>query len=394
MTTTGGAELISSTGFFSSSNPTASSDMYLSIMGNDTYTLQFGQVLAGSATASPATATNPVTFTYDGTSSSLTSIAADLEANLATLLKPAGNANVYDFSVSVENGRLHISEANGYDFALLGFESVGAGRISAALGDNQSGTGSVTSKLLDDTSVGLTASTTATSPTLAATEVTMAFAPAATAAASDTYSFEITDGSATAVISNVLYDGYTTTDTSMLAAINSALTSSGLSSVMTVAYDSTAKEFTLTHALGKEVRIQNFQSDNSQNLLIAAGAGTTGVTRYLDDNYTSASGQAVRNIAITSASLASDAVGIIDAALEDVASERANLGAIQNRLDHTINNLTNISTNTSASRSRIQDTDYGMETANLAKAQIIQQAATAMLAQANQSAQSVLSLLQ
>jgi flagellin len=163
---------------------------------------------------------------------------------------------------------------------------------------------------------------------------------------------------------------------------------------MTVAYDSTAKEFTLTHALGKEVRIQNFQSDNSQNLLIKAGTGTTGVTRYLDDNYTSASGQAVRNIAITSASLASDAVGIIDAALEDVASERANLGAIQNRLDHTINNLTNISTNTSASRSRIQDTDYGMETANLAKAQIIQQAATAMLAQANQSSQSVLSLLQ
>jgi flagellin len=63
-------------------------------------------------------------------------------------------------------------------------------------------------------------------------------------------------------------------------------------------------------------------------------------------------------------------------------------------LEYTVSNMTNISTNTSASRSRIEDTDYGVETANLAKAQIIQQAATAMLAQANQSAQSVLSLLQ
>ena len=75
-------------------------------------------------------------------------------------------------------------------------------------------------------------------------------------------------------------------------------------------------------------------------------------------------------------------------------SQRAYLGAIQNRLDHTVSNLTNIATNTEASRSRIMDADYGAESANLAKAQIIQQAATAMLAQANQSAQSVLSLLQ
>ena len=59
-----------------------------------------------------------------------------------------------------------------------------------------------------------------------------------------------------------------------------------------------------------------------------------------------------------------------------------------------MSNLTNIATNTEASRSRIMDADYGAESANLAKAQIIQQAATAMLAQANQSAQSVLSLLQ
>jgi len=63
-------------------------------------------------------------------------------------------------------------------------------------------------------------------------------------------------------------------------------------------------------------------------------------------------------------------------------------------LEHTINNLTNIVTNTQASRSRIMDTDYAAETTELARSQIIQQAATAMLAQANQQPQSVLSLLQ
>jgi flagellin len=84
----------------------------------------------------------------------------------------------------------------------------------------------------------------------------------------------------------------------------------------------------------------------------------------------------------------------IDNALSYVSKEMSKLGAIQNRLDHTVSNLTNIVTNTEASRSRIMDTDYGAESASLARSQIIQQAATAMLAQANQSAQSVLSLLQ
>jgi flagellin len=91
---------------------------------------------------------------------------------------------------------------------------------------------------------------------------------------------------------------------------------------------------------------------------------------------------------------ATAAISSIDNAIEYVNSQRASLGAIQNRLDHTVSNLTNISTNTEASRSRIMDADYGQESAALAKAQIIQQAATAMLAQANQSSQSVLSLLQ
>ena len=81
-------------------------------------------------------------------------------------------------------------------------------------------------------------------------------------------------------------------------------------------------------------------------------------------------------------------------AIEQVSQSRAQMGAYQNRLISTVNNLTNVVTNTEQSQSRIKDTDYSKETTELARSQIISQAATAMLAQANQSPQMVLSLLQ
>ena len=87
------------------------------------------------------------------------------------------------------------------------------------------------------------------------------------------------------------------------------------------------------------------------------------------------------------------AVGIIDEALEKVNTQRANFGAGINQLTYAADNMGNISTNMSASRSRIEDTDYAVATTALAKTQIIQQAATAMLAQANQQPQSVMALL-
>jgi flagellin len=88
------------------------------------------------------------------------------------------------------------------------------------------------------------------------------------------------------------------------------------------------------------------------------------------------------------------AITAIDHAITDVASAQARSGAFQNRLDASISVLSESSENASAARSRILDTDYATETTALAKAQIVQQAATAMLAQANQQQQSVLALLQ
>ena len=91
---------------------------------------------------------------------------------------------------------------------------------------------------------------------------------------------------------------------------------------------------------------------------------------------------------------ATAAITDLDQAISTVDAYRSTLGAVVNRLNYAADNLTNISTNTAASRSRILDTDYAAATTELARTQIIQQAATAMLAQANQSSSSVLSLLQ
>ena len=88
-----------------------------------------------------------------------------------------------------------------------------------------------------------------------------------------------------------------------------------------------------------------------------------------------------------------DALAIIDNALGEINSSRADLGALQNRFDHTINNLANIQENVSASRSRIEDTDFAAETAMMTKNQILQQAGTSILAQANQLPQAALSLI-
>ncbi|MAI07234.1 MAG: hypothetical protein CBC47_09005 [Alphaproteobacteria bacterium TMED87] len=110
---------------------------------------------------------------------------------------------------------------------------------------------------------------------------------------------------------------------------------------------------------------------------------------------TSGSGslQAVANVDIKTSAKASSALETIDGAIEKISSVRAGLGALQNRLDHTINNLTNVSTKTQEAVSRIVDADFAEETAKLTRAQILQQAGTAMLAQSNQSKQSVLALL-
>jgi flagellin len=102
----------------------------------------------------------------------------------------------------------------------------------------------------------------------------------------------------------------------------------------------------------------------------------------------------VSAVSISSQAGAAAAMAVFDSALDKISSGRGDLGAVQNRLQSTVNNLTTTSTNLSDAKSRIEDADFSAESTALAKAQILSQASTAMLAQANQSQQSVLKLLQ
>ena len=135
-------------------------------------------------------------------------------------------------------------------------------------------------------------------------------------------------------------------------------------------------------------------SSQSANGITVGGANYAyaGLAR----NYTQAttvSSAGISSVDISTASGAQSSLNVLDKAINTVTDLRASMGAYQNRLSAAISNLETTSMNLQASRSRILDTDYAKETTNLAKSQIITQAATAMLAQANQSAQSVLALL-
>ncbi len=118
------------------------------------------------------------------------------------------------------------------------------------------------------------------------------------------------------------------------------------------------------------------------------------LTGFRETNHLTGAGGNVDAVDVSTVAGANKAIGIIDKALEQVSEVRGDLGAVNNRLDFTINNLSNVSENVAAARSRIEDADFAQESANLSRAQVLQQAGTAMLAQANAAPQQVLSLLQ
>jgi len=228
----------------------------------------------------------------------------------------------------------------------------------------------------------------------------------------------------------------TTTDLTALAtAINDQTSKTGVVAALSLDQTSIA----LTESSGKDIKIQDFNSsaattsqevninitggDSSTAVKLAAGNGKTGDSTVVGGNIEfkssatsfsvksdlegsegglfegskevlqSSSLQSVDEVDISTVAGANAAIDIIDGALANIDSNRADLGAVQNRFTSTISNLSVSIENVSAARGRIQDTDFASETANMTKNQILQQAGTAMLAQANQLPQAVLSLL-
>ena len=142
-------------------------------------------------------------------------------------------------------------------------------------------------------------------------------------------------------------------------------------------------------------------ADASSLVTVAGGDGTLAIAATVTTNggqdFIASTETGTRTIDLISVATRVEAtitIGSVDAALEDVDTIRAGLGAVQNRFESTIANLNNVSENLSAARSRIQDADIALETAAMTKASILQQAGVAILAQANQTPQLALSLLQ
>ena len=338
------------------------SKLFLEMLGADSYAFTLD--------------TAAISFAYDGTSANRDTIAQSIETTLNAL---GGDT----YSVVNANGRVEITNQSNSAMALSAFTSTGSGKIVASTVAEDAGAQGV-SEILDDTVAAVSASTVAAG-TPTATGVDLSFT------ADDTYSFKISDGVRTAVVDATAVDVTGNDATGMLAAIDYGLKQAGMDTSITAAH--AAGVITLTQAAGREISISDFLSNGVGSMLVDGDTNTTGISRYLDDGQGTGAAT-VSQIDIETSTGASDAIAIIDRALQDVSTERAQLGAVSNRLDHTISNLGNITISTEGAQSRVEDADFAEATSSLTKSQILTQAATAMLAQANASKQSVLSLLQ
>ena len=151
---------------------------------------------------------------------------------------------------------------------------------------------------------------------------------------------------------------------------------------------STTTEFNTKKLLNGDVA-----SGSELTFHIGANSGQNTTLAIRDMGATANLNVGTGSINVTTQSGANAAIATVDSAITEVSSERSKLGAMQNRLEHTINNLSTSEENLTAARSRIKDVDMAKEMMNMSKQQILQQAGTAMMAQANQMPQGVLQLL-
>ena len=295
-----------------------------------------------------------------------------------------------------------LSADNGVTGAFT-IEGAKSATITTTNGDSAKDVATAVNKVSGDTGVTATASTSVK-------------LDASTMSASGTIGFSIGTQAITANAS-------ATDMTTLATAINDKSTTTGVTAEVDDAGD-----LILTDSSGEDIELTGFSNttagNDTINVISLKSDGTDGVTDTLteggdvdirvagtvsltsDNTFkTSTVGGTISAAAATSTLDSVDgadlttisgsqaAIATIDGALSKIDSNRADLGALQNRFSHTISNLANISENVSASRSRIQDTDFAVETAVMTKNQILQQAGTSILAQANQIPQAAISLI-
>jgi flagellin len=160
-----------------------------------------------------------------------------------------------------------------------------------------------------------------------------------------------------------------------------------------VTVSSVGEVLKIEDSAGRSISAFSLTGATTANVVFTAATGSN-VTGSSESDSVFHGSAAIHSLAISDKAGANAAIASLDSAIKAVSNERSTMGSVINRLTYAADNLASISTNTSASRSRVLDTDYAQATTELARTQIVQQAATAMLAQANQQPSSVLSLLQ
>ena len=359
-----------------------------------------GNYLDGSSTNASAAMAAAVSANFGSDVATLTS---KLDA-LMTKVNGAHANSVFEYEINSSNKSVTIKQRDGGEILIGGFVTATTHKtLTAAL---SAPSGQATAQTLQfyghDKATAATAVGTQGIATSATLKVT----------GDDVYSMTISDGTQSYSASNLIVDTSDTTSTTNFAAsIEDAL----LGSKIGVSMDNSGNIY-FSRTDGGAIILQSFTSSNGStgtwtpgssqgNTVALAGTGTVAGASIVTgsssssssgsgSSYTTTGGTSISGMTITTQNNASAAIAIIDSALSYVQTERSNLGAITNRLTYTVDNLTNAMTNAASARSRVLDTDYAAETAELARTQIIQQAATAMLAQANQQPQTVLALLQ
>ena len=325
---------------------------------------------------------------------------------------------------SVENGYGTAAAGEQSDLASLGFNEINGTTVystvvtssaiaasdnikinGVAIGDSASGSAADKALAINNANAGVTA--------FATTYVKAAVTPAQIASATDMTINGITVNiSAQTSVSTVVSTINTTltgqsdvvasmdSDGLLVLSSNSGqnivVTSTAATTLFTAPQSANGEGFTLTGSNFTAYGTLTLTSNDGSTIVIEdgetdahTGLDKLGLMAQSEDASTKVTGLAVLTEAQATASLSA-----IDSAIEKVSTFRASFGAYENRIDAVINNLTTLQTNTDAARSRIEDADFAAETSNLTKSQILSQAATSMLAQANASKQNLLALLQ
>ncbi|MDB4201108.1 flagellin, partial [Planktomarina temperata] len=308
----------------------------MSFSANDSFTFKI---------ADSTGATAAVTTTVTGGS------AQQVVADLNTLLA-GSSASLSQITARIDpnNSTAVILERDdGKQIKITDFSSTGS---ATALFSPSSGQGNST--VLNDNS--FAASATATSAGLAdATNATLKFA------AEDFAEFQISSGDAVATVRRSATDS-ANNGALILAEVNRALSAAGITEITASASaTSNSTSLVFTRADGGKIDINNFKTDGATTASFTPTTGQ-GAAKILDDDGGLANGTAVSQLGLTSVDAALEAVTVLDNAMQQINNERSKLGAISNRLDHTISNLGNVVINTEASQSRIQDADFAKVT--------------------------------